>query len=179
VLSVANFQPRKNLERLIRAFGRLSGAASGELALVLLGSGSDEERARLDEAVATLPGGAIVARPGYREGVALRAAYAEATALVFPSLCESFGIPIVEAMAQSCPVAIACTTAMPEVAGPAGWLFDPEDEESITETLRELIGARAERSRRVAAGELQARQYRWERSCGRLVEAMRHGAARS
>ena len=100
LLSVANFQPRKNLERLLRAAIGLPEVAQGDLALVLVGSGSDEQIARLSALIAELPRGVKVIRPGYLEGIELRAAYAEAKALVFPSTCESFGIPAVEAMAQ-------------------------------------------------------------------------------
>ena len=71
--------------------------ASGELALVLLGTGAEDEARPLREAVAAVGRKAIIRMPGYRQGKILRAAYAEATALVFPSLCESFGIPVVDA----------------------------------------------------------------------------------
>ena len=91
------------------------------------------------EAAAAAGRRALICMPGYRQGNALRAAYAEATALVFPSLCESFGIPAVEAMAQGTPVALADSTALPEIGGEAGWYFDPTNEEAITATLRRLL----------------------------------------
>jgi glycosyltransferase involved in cell wall biosynthesis len=173
LLSVANFQPRKNLERLVRAVGRLPEVARGELGLVLVGEGAPEPTRRLEEVIAGLPGRAVVARPGYRQGAALRAAYAGALALVFASTCESFGIPAVEAMAQGCPVALADSTALPEVAGDAAWYFDPTDVDAITATLRDLIDQPAERARRTQIGRLRASDYRWARSCDRLVEALR------
>jgi glycosyltransferase involved in cell wall biosynthesis len=173
LLSVANFQPRKNLLRLVRAAGRLPEVARGELALVLLGSGSDDEAAALRGAVSALGGRAVVRLPGYRQNKPLRASYAEATALVFPSLCESFGIPAVEAMAQGCPVALADSTALPEIGGDAGWYFPPEDEAALVGALRDLLDRPDERARRIALGRSIASGYRWQKANDRLVEALR------
>jgi alpha-1,3-rhamnosyl/mannosyltransferase len=173
LLSVANFQPRKNLPRLVRAVGRLPEVAAGELALVLLGSGAPEEERTLRETIAGLGPKVVVRLPGYRQGEALRAAYAEATALVFPSLCESFGIPAVEAMAQGTPVALADSTALPEIGGEAGWYFDPEDDEAIAGTLRDILDRRDERDRRVALGRTIADGFRWDAANDRLAAALR------
>ena len=164
LLSVANFQARKNLARLVRAAGRLPEVARGDLALVLLGAGTELEADAIRAATAGLPRSAVVRMPGYRQGRALRAAYSEATALVFPSTCESFGIPVVEAMACGCPVALADSTALPEIGGDAGWYFDPAREEAITATLRALIDGPEERSRRSERGREIAAGYR----CGPL-----------
>lgn len=172
LISVANFQPRKNLVRLVRAAGRLPEVASGELALVLLGTGSDSEAQPLREAVAGLGPRALVRMPGYRQGKALRAAYAEATALVFPSLCESFGIPAVEAMAQGIPVALADSTALPEIGGDAAWYFDPEDEDALLAALRDLLDRPDERARRVQLGRQIAERYRWQAANDLLVKAL-------
>jgi alpha-1,3-rhamnosyl/mannosyltransferase len=172
LLSVANFQPRKNLVRLIEAAGRVAEVARGDLALVLLGDGSKEQRASVHDALSHLDSHACAVLPGYREGAALRAAYAEAAALVFPSLCESFGIPVVEAMAQGCPALLAGSTALPEVGGDAAWYFVPESVEAISASIRSVLDDSAERSRRITLGRSIADGFRWSHSTARLVAAL-------
>jgi alpha-1,3-rhamnosyl/mannosyltransferase len=172
-LSVASFQPRKNLPRLVRAAARIKEVERGEIAVVLIGAGNDDEARPIREAVAAAGPKARIRLPGYRQGELLRAIYAESLALVFPSVCESFGIPAVEAMAQGVPAALANSTALPETGGEAGWYFDPENEESIASTLRDLIAGGAERDRRVTIGREIARRYRWDDSNRLLVEALK------
>jgi alpha-1,3-rhamnosyl/mannosyltransferase len=172
LLSVANFQPRKNLVRLVRAAARLREVAAGDLALVLIGTGAAEEARLIREAAEAAGPRVVIRMPGYRQGHDLRALYAEATALVFPSLCESFGIPAVEAMAQGLPVALADSTALPEIGGEAGWYFDPRDEEAITASLRQLLDDQNERARRAGLGKAIAAKYRWDIANDLLVEAL-------
>jgi alpha-1,3-rhamnosyl/mannosyltransferase len=176
LLSVANFQPRKNLLRLIRAAVRTAEVGAAELAIVLIGTGDFDEARALREAAAAAGQRVLIRMPGYRQGKALRAAYAEATALVFPSLCESFGIPAVEAMSQGTAIALADSTALPEIGGAAGWYFDPKSEDAIAATLRELLDHPEERRRRCALGKEIADRFRWAASNDLLVQALMNGS---
>ncbi len=172
LISVANFQTRKNLVRLVRAAGSLAEVERGELALVLLGGGDESEAEPIRRAISALGRKPVIRLPGYRQGRALMAAYAEATALVFPSTCESFGIPVVEAMAQGIPVALADTTALPEIGGAAGWYFNPNHDEALTGALRDLLDQPDERRRRVELGRAIADGFRWSVANDRLVAAL-------
>ncbi len=75
-------------------------------------------------------------------------------------------------MAQGVPVALADSTALPEIAGAAGWYFDPAHEETIAETLADLLARPDESARRVALGRGLALGYRWQAATDRLVDAL-------
>ena len=145
---------------------------------MILGTGDEEQARPIREEAARIGRRAIVRFPGYRQGRGLRAAYAEALALVFPSLCESFGIPAVEAMAQGAPVALADSTALPEIGGDAGWYFNPLQIEDLVLALRRLLDDRPERERRASLGRRIAEHYRWQKSNDLLVRALAGGCQR-
>ena len=173
LLSVANFQPRKNLESLIRAAAMVPEVARGEMALVLIGEGSEDQTRRLQQTIEALKNPKVqIQIAGYVQGVTLRAAYASAAALVFPSLCESFGIPVLEAISQGCPVALANTTGLPDVAKDSGWYFDPNSEESIAATISELLADSTLREARVGSGHRIASEYRWSRSAKMVMDSL-------
>jgi len=81
--------------------------------------------------------------------------------MVFPSLFEGFGLPVLEAMAAGCPVACSDRAALPEVAGNAALYFDPTDVEAIAESIRLLWSDEASRRRLVAAGRSRVAQFSW------------------
>lgn len=173
LLSVANFQPRKNLEALIHAAGRLPQVAAGEMAVVLVGEGSEEETRRLTEVIRSLKSPRVkIHLPGYLQGEALRAAYAEASALVFTSQCESFGIPVLEAMSQGCPVALANNSGLPEVGRKAGWYFQPTVHDEITEVVGQLLANDELRGERVRVGHAISQEYRWRNSAEIVANAL-------
>jgi glycosyltransferase involved in cell wall biosynthesis len=94
----------------------------------------------------------------------LAALYAAATAFVFPSLYEGFGLPPLEAMAQGTPVVASRASCLPEVLGDAALLVAPDDEEALAEALRAILadpGLRAELSQR---GLARAARFSWERT---------------
>ena len=116
-----------------------------------------------------------VSFPGFVPAGQMAALLAGATGVVFPSLYEGFGLPLVEAMAAGVPVACSSTTALPEVAGDAALLFDPRVPAQIADAMAALVNDGALRERLVEAGrrrapefadaDRMAREY-WELLCG-------------
>jgi len=89
--------------------------------------------------------------------------YREAFALVFPSLYEGFGIPLLEAMACGCPVITSNTSSMPEVCGDAAMYFNPNDEVSIKLSLQALINDEQLRRGFIEKGIIQAESFSWKK----------------
>jgi alpha-1,3-rhamnosyl/mannosyltransferase len=107
----------------------------------------------------------------------LRAIFQGARALVFPSLFEGFGMPVVEAFASGVPVLTSSVSALPEIAGDAAIQVDPRDTEAIREAMLRLADDSALCARLVAAGLLRARQFSWQ-TCAERVEAVYRNVAR-
>ena len=96
-----------------------------------------------------------------------------ATAVVFPSRYEGFGLPVLEAMGNGCPVIAADATALPEVVGEAGILVDPDDADGWAAAMARMLDDPAAREWHVEAGFARAASYRWSASTKALVDAYR------
>jgi glycosyltransferase involved in cell wall biosynthesis len=151
VLYPAKGWPHKNHETLFQAFTILRDSMP-HLRLVLTGTSRGE--------VPEPPEGVDV--KGQVPRPELAALYSRASALVFPSLYEGFGLPVLEAMTSGCPVAAAKRGALPEVVGDAAVLFDPEEPQAIATALAEALARAPELS---ARGRQRARAFSWE-LCG-------------
>ena len=88
--------------------------------------------------------------------------YAGADALVFPSLYEGFGIPLVEAMELGCPIVTSNVSSLPEVAGDAAIYVDPRDSGAIADALVKLASSPETRGRLIANGRVQAQRFSWD-----------------
>jgi glycosyltransferase involved in cell wall biosynthesis len=139
ILYPANTWHHKNHLRLIEALAHYRRAHRGEPTLVLTGVGKEGQEA-LDRAVETHRLQGLVRTLGYVPRADLPALYAGAQCLVFPSLFEGFGIPLVEAMLVGCPIAASNVASIPEVVGDAAILFDPFDPVDISRALASIIG---------------------------------------
>ena len=175
VLFVSSMWRYKNTDGLLRAWAH-ARAKLGDRQLAIVGPVRDEKYdAELRTLVAELGIGNDVVFVG---GVALDETvffYRAADVFVYPSFNETFGLPILEAMACGCPVVTSDTSAMPETAGGAAMLSDPGDPASIARAIPEAIEGR---DRLRDAGLCRARQFTWGATAASTLDVYREVAER-
>jgi glycosyltransferase involved in cell wall biosynthesis len=168
VLAVGRLDPRKNLPltaRVTRHLRRL-GLTDG---LVVVGPddfGADAIR-RDWQADGTAD---LVCHLRGLDTAELQALYARAGCLLFLSLAEGFGLPLLEAMAMGTPVVASNRTAIPEICGDAAVLVDPADEDAVIESARGVLSDAARRTELVDRGRRRAGLYRGERAAREMLE---------
>jgi glycosyltransferase involved in cell wall biosynthesis len=185
LLSLTGIEPRKNLPMLLQAYAALPDDVRP--ALVLAGpvapwnpEGWDLLRPALEALPATVR--ARIVLTGYvpeRDKVALLSG---AEALVYPSLYEGFGLPVIEAMACGAPVLTSNISALPETAGTAAVLVDPHDRDAITHGIERIVTDPALRASLREAGAVRATRFSWDdaarQTAGVLRAALDEGAGR-
>jgi glycosyltransferase involved in cell wall biosynthesis len=167
ILYVGSIAARKNLPRLLEAYARLRNWSSN-WRLVIAGT-RGWKSSPVYETVERLELAGCVHFTGYVEEEDLPALYNGADLFVFPSLYEGFGLPVLEAMACGAPVVTSNTSSLPEVAGDATLLADPEDVEAITEAMRRVLADRALAKELQAKGLERAEQFTWERTARETI----------
>lgn len=160
LLAVAQYQPKKNLDRLLAAYAELAAPRPG---LVVVAPGFPAGR--------PVPDGVRLVREG-REPEEIARLLRGAIAFACPSLHETFGMPLVEAMACGCPVLTADTTACPEVTGDAALHVDPRSVAAIRAGLERLVADAGLRGELRARGRARARGFTWERSAAAHREVL-------
>jgi glycosyltransferase involved in cell wall biosynthesis len=173
-LFVSSLWPYKNCDGLLRAWARARGEL-GNRQLAIVGAGRDESYlASLRSLAAELGISGDVVFVG---GVPLEQTvqfYRAADVFVYPSLNETFGLPILEAMACGCPVVTSDTSAMPETAGGAAILSDPKDPSSIARAIIEAVGPGQDR--RPELGIQRASQFTWAATAAATLDVYREVA---
>jgi glycosyltransferase involved in cell wall biosynthesis len=176
VLFVSSLWPYKNCDGLLRAWALARGDLE-DRQLVVVGSGRDEKY------LASLR--ALAAELGISQDVVFTGAvplqetvsfYRAADVFVYPSLNETFGLPILEAMACGCPVVTSDTSAMPETAGSAAVLSDPKDPASVAKAIVEAAGPDRDRLRDL--GLRRAGQFTWGATAAATLDVYREAAER-
>ena len=158
--------PGGNNERLIRAYQDYRARATDPLPLVVAGKRIEPYLRARGLGDAELAGVRFL---GFVPNERLVAAYQLATCFVLATACESFGLPILEALATGCPAIVPNTCAAPEVAAGAARLIDPSHPADITRALLEVTGSADLRERMRRAGFARARRFGWRRAAERVL----------
>lgn len=161
VAALANTQVHKNIALLLRAFAdpQLAG-----LKLALFGPATKADFTALGVAV---PDNAVFV--GRVTDAELHGLYQAALCIAFPSLTEGFGLPPLEAMLAGCPAIVAPEGALPQVCGDAAQYVDARDDRAWTAAILELSYSPTKRTAMIAAGQLQAAKFTWDRAASQLI----------
>ena len=167
--------PPKNFTRLVRAYARV-GPQRGVPLVVAGGENRFLSEGELREPDA-LGISTWVQRPGWFEQEELAGVYAMADALLLPSLFESCGLPVLEAMAAGTPVVTADRYGTKEIAEGAAVLVDPESVDSIAEGIRRVLDDPALRTHLIEAGRERSRAFHWSRCATETLRVLEQVAA--
>lgn len=177
LLCVGTLEPRKNLPFALRAYARLPASVRARYPLLLAGMpgwGDEQLAAPVRQMLAS----GQVRLLGYQEAETLAELLSGARLLLFPSLYEGFGLPVLEAMASGTPVVLSRSAALPEVAGQAGLQIDADDEQACADAMLQLIEDDALWQQQQAAGLLRAGDFSWGR-CAQITAATYREAVRT
>ncbi|HEX2030352.1 MAG TPA: glycosyltransferase family 1 protein [Actinomycetota bacterium] len=180
LLYVGGIEPRKNLPNLVRAFAEVADVVPR---LVIVGGSvhwNPEGWNLLRPALEALPSGirGRVTITGYVSEQDKIGLLGGATALVFPSRYEGFGLPVLEALACGTPVVTSNLSSLPEVAGDEAVYVDPLDPASIAEGIRRVAEDEALRRRLREGGPRRAAGFTWERTARGTAEVLRRAGGR-
>lgn len=176
LLVVSALAPYKNLERVLEVYAALRRDRPA-LELTIAGSDWRGYRSLLESRAARL--GLPPPRIEEQVGPArLAELYSTSRLLLHLSSCESFGLPIVEAMRYGLPVVAAARSSLPEVAGGAARLVDPDDVAAVAAAAGELLGSEEAWNALVASGAARAASLRWSDTAAGIASVLRRVAAR-
>jgi glycosyltransferase involved in cell wall biosynthesis len=182
ILNVGGIHERKNVVTLIHAFSSLVKHKGYPGKLVVTGSVSGapyqvKMKKLVDAAVTETEMGDRVKFTGFIPDEELDSLFRSAAFMIYPSLYEGFGIPILEAMKLGTPVITSNLTAMPEVAGGAALLVDPRDIEDMVSAMERLLSDESLREELIQKGQQRASSYSWGRTSEEYLELYREVSA--
>jgi glycosyltransferase involved in cell wall biosynthesis len=179
ILYIGTLEPRKNLPQLLRAYAAVRAGLGG--ACLVIGGAKGwfyDEIFRVAQELGLDSGPDAVRFAGYIPDAEQPLWYNSATAFVYPSVYEGFGLPPLEALACGIPVIAADRSALPEVVGNAGLLVDPDSEAALAAALRAVVNDPALAARLRAAGPAQAARFSWPASAEATLAVYRAAARR-
>ena len=170
LLYVGTLEPRKNLTRVIEAWNRVAPECDQDL---VLAGRPGWKVAPILRTAAESPFTSRIHFPGFVAQSDLPALLGAAHALIWPSLCEGFGLPPIEAMACGVPVLTSNVSSLPEIAGDAAILVDPRDIDAIAQGMLAIAGNASLRASLREKGRARAATYSWKRTAGLTLETYR------
>ena len=161
ILYLGTIEPRKNIERIIKAFKKYKKKIKDDLKLVIAGGKGwkYDNVMKLIESIGT-----DVILTGYIDEEDKIPVYKLAQIFVFPSLYEGFGMPVLEAMAAGVPVVTSNVSSLPEVAGDTAILVDPLSEDEIFEAYKKILSDKKLQLKMIEKGLEQAKKFEWKES---------------
>jgi glycosyltransferase involved in cell wall biosynthesis len=162
ILAFGSTEPRKNNLRLIKAFNAIKKSIT-DISLVIVGK---EWRDRKFDSVLLHD---KIILTGYVPDEDIPYLYKNAEIVVFPSLYEGFGLPVLEAMTYGIPVVASNTSSLPEVGGDAVEYADPNDVSDIARAIKDLLDSEEKRKYNKEKGMLRAKQFNWRSMCKQIL----------
>lgn len=170
LLTVGNVCPYKGQHKIVEALALLVGRPGlSTLKLRIVGTCHEPFRSRILAQIARLGVGENVVLTGLIPDSELRAAYERSRCFVFASVCESFGIPPLEAMSCGTPVVAARAAAVPEICGDAASYFEPDDIHAMADAIEVVLSDRDRASALANAGAKRVRKFSWRTSAEALA----------
>ena len=170
LLFVSTIEPRKNILTLIKAFNYLKQKYNIEQNLILVGRKGWQYRP-VFEAIEQSPYSKHIYHLDYLCDRSVATFYKCATAFIYPSYYEGFGLPVLEAMTLGTPVVCANTSSLPEVAGDAALLIEPEKPGELAEAIYKIIDSSILRELLIERGYKQAAKFSWAATAQKTIEA--------
>lgn len=179
LLFLGGEKPHKNAQNVVRAFGEARRMRPDLPHVLALAGPMPKNPARIDALISALDLSGAIARPGRIEDEDLPGLFAGADALLYPTLYEGFGLPVVEAMACGTPVLTSSTSALQEIAGGYAYLVDPLDVDAIARGILLLATDAKVRADFVELGRKRALDFSWDKAAERTLEVYAEALAAS
>ena len=170
LLFVSTIEPRKNIDSLLRAFNLLKETHKLEHQLVLIGQKGWFYQT-IFQTIESLPCKHHIHYLGYLADELVALFYSKADVFVYPSYYEGFGLPVLEAMKLGAPVITSNTSALPEVAGDAAILINPNDLDQLADAILRVVSDSQVRQNLIQKGRERAKLFSWERTALETVNA--------
>ncbi|MEW5861570.1 MAG: glycosyltransferase family 1 protein [Cyanobacteriota bacterium] len=172
ILFVSTIEPRKNIVALISAFNHLKQKYKIDHQLVLIGQKGWRYEPIFAE-IENSPWSSQIHHLNYLSDEMVALFYSKADVFAYPSHYEGFGLPVLEAMTLGAPVVTSNTSSLPEIAGDAALLVDPNDSISLAESILQVISDSQLRQTLIQKGKERAKLYSWEKTAQATLQAYR------